>query len=85
MVRQHLKKMIPEDHPLYTAWLQQSEIPAKCFMKMKIEELYRDVNVIQCTINPKNWYTCLLTTILLVYLPQCSKPDFVQTTAKFPA
>lgn len=46
MLRQQLKKMIPESHPMYTAWLRQPEIPGKCLMQMKIDELYRDVSVV---------------------------------------
>jgi hypothetical protein len=46
MLRQHLMRMIPESHPMYTAWLRQPEIPGKCLMQMKIDELYRDVSVV---------------------------------------
>ncbi|KAG2188916.1 hypothetical protein INT44_004058 [Umbelopsis vinacea] len=42
MLRQHLTKMIPESHPMYTAWLRKQELPGKCLMQMKIDELYRD-------------------------------------------
>ncbi|CAM0142647.1 unnamed protein product [Umbelopsis sp. WA50703] len=43
IVRQYLKAMVPQEHPLYKAWLLQTEIPGKCLMQMKIDELYRDV------------------------------------------
>lgn len=44
MVRQHLKNMIPNNHPLWTTWMCQAELPGKCLMQMKIDELYRDVS-----------------------------------------
>ncbi|KAG2182392.1 hypothetical protein INT43_007322 [Umbelopsis isabellina] len=42
ILRRYLKAMIPQEHPLYKAWLLQSGIPGKCLMQMKIDELYRD-------------------------------------------
>jgi len=42
MLRQHLNNIIPHNHPLQKAWLLQREIPGKCLMQMKIDELYRD-------------------------------------------
>ncbi|KZT57956.1 hypothetical protein CALCODRAFT_550316 [Calocera cornea HHB12733] len=44
IVRTHLDAAIPQDHALRKAWLSDDAqfVPAKCFIKMKMTELYRD-------------------------------------------
>ncbi|EJU04764.1 hypothetical protein DACRYDRAFT_75668 [Dacryopinax primogenitus] len=44
IVRKYLDAAIPQDHALRKAWLSEEAafVPAKCFIKMKMTELYRD-------------------------------------------
>lgn len=44
MVRKHMEAMIPKDHPMYTFFMKNTKVPGKCLVRMKIEELYRDVS-----------------------------------------
>ncbi|KAJ2718207.1 hypothetical protein GGI07_005851, partial [Coemansia sp. Benny D115] len=41
IVREAFEKRVPETHPLYTAWYQDS-FDLKCFITMKLDGLYRD-------------------------------------------
>ncbi len=45
VVREALRKNIPSDHPLYTAWHspQRRTLPGKCFMRMRMASMYRFV------------------------------------------
>ncbi|PPQ77137.1 hypothetical protein CVT25_010831 [Psilocybe cyanescens] len=45
IVRDQLKRQIPQDHPLYEAWLspERKTLPGKCFMRMRMSSMYRFV------------------------------------------
>lgn len=46
LVRHHLQENIPEQHPLYAAWLspERTTLPGKCFMRMRLSGMYRHVS-----------------------------------------
>lgn len=44
LLRKHLGNMIPRDHPMWTVFMESEKVPGKCLVRMKIEELYRDVS-----------------------------------------
>jgi len=48
IVREELRNNIPEDHPLYDAWLapERKTFPGKCFLRMRMVGAYRFVSVI---------------------------------------
>lgn len=55
IVRNHLNELIPKDHPLYTAWLSpdRKTLPGKCFVRMRIQGMYRFVSaVLPCIHGP---------------------------------
>ncbi|KAH6913153.1 IucC family-domain-containing protein [Coprinopsis sp. MPI-PUGE-AT-0042] len=43
LVRHHLRENIPEQHPLFAAWLspERRTLPGKCFMRMRLSGMYR--------------------------------------------
>ncbi|KAG6837247.1 hypothetical protein H0H93_012642 [Arthromyces matolae] len=43
VVREHLKAVIPRDHPLFAAWLspERKSLPSKCFLRMRMSGMYR--------------------------------------------
>ena len=44
MVRKHFVAMVPKGHSMYKFFMEQDKVPGKCMIRMKIEELYRDVS-----------------------------------------
>lgn len=44
MVRKHFKAMVPKGHPMWAYLMGETKVPGKCLVRMKIEELYRDVS-----------------------------------------
>jgi hypothetical protein len=72
MVRKHLTTMIPKNHPLWTVWMCQPEIPGKCLMQMKIDELYRDVStthIVESSIEKIVFVYLIISIALPVHLP----------------
>lgn len=45
LVRKRFKEAVPEDNPMYTYFMEQQKVPGKCLMRMKLNELYRDVSI----------------------------------------
>lgn len=45
MVRKHLTRMVPKDHSMWKSFMEDEKVPGKCLVRMKIEELYRDVSI----------------------------------------
>lgn len=46
ILRRHLEALIPMDHHLRREWLSPNSytVPGKCLMRMRMEEVYRDVS-----------------------------------------
>ncbi|KAG0171015.1 hypothetical protein DFQ30_001634 [Apophysomyces sp. BC1015] len=44
LLRGHMSRMIPKDHSMWTVFMESTKVPGKCLVRMKIEELYRDVS-----------------------------------------
>ncbi|KAI8337933.1 IucC family-domain-containing protein [Chlamydoabsidia padenii] len=42
IVRKHLTRLVPQDHPMWKRLMEDDKVPGKCLVRMKIEELYRD-------------------------------------------
>ncbi|OBZ85715.1 Uncharacterized protein y4xN [Choanephora cucurbitarum] len=42
LVRQHMTRMIPREHPMWSMFMAPAKVPGKCLVRMKIDELYRD-------------------------------------------
>jgi hypothetical protein len=37
--------MVPKDHSMWKSFMEDEKVPGKCLVRMKIEELYRDVSI----------------------------------------
>ncbi|KAI8993577.1 IucC family-domain-containing protein [Pilobolus umbonatus] len=44
IVRGHMKRLIPKDHVMWPMFMEAEKVPGKCLVRMKIDELYRDVS-----------------------------------------
>lgn len=44
IVRNRMFELIPKDHDMYPLFLAKEKVPGKCLVRMKIDELYRDVS-----------------------------------------
>lgn len=46
ILRTHLNRLVPVDHPLWREWMgpESGLVLGKCLMRMKIQDLYRDVS-----------------------------------------
>lgn len=45
IVRKYLTQYVPKDHVMWPMFMESSKVPGKCLVRMKIDELYRDVSV----------------------------------------
>lgn len=61
ILRTHLEAVIPENHGLRQAWLSSegANVPAKCLMRMRMRDMYREVNY--CQIYPSDPLISILT------------------------
>lgn len=44
IVRNHMGELIPKDHVMWPMFMEKEKVPGKCLVRMKIDELYRDVS-----------------------------------------
>lgn len=44
IVRKRVSELVPKDHVMYPMFLEDDKVPGKCLVRMKIDELYRDVS-----------------------------------------
>ncbi|KAI8984409.1 IucC family-domain-containing protein [Mycotypha africana] len=45
IVRNRMSELVPRNHVMYSSFLEKTKVPGKCLVRMKIEELYRDVSI----------------------------------------
>lgn len=44
IVRNRMSELIPKDHAMWPMFMDHEKVPGKCLVRMKIDELYRDVS-----------------------------------------
>lgn len=44
IVRQRMAELVPRDHVMWPMFMEKEKVPGKCLVRMKIDELYRDVS-----------------------------------------
>lgn len=45
IVRNRMTELIPKEHVMWPMFMEHDKVPGKCLVRMKIDELYRDVSV----------------------------------------
>lgn len=69
MVRKHFTALVPKDHSMYAYFMEQDKVPGKCLVRMKIQELYRDVSWSKGGLLLESRNSCISLFIQYIYEP----------------
>lgn len=75
IVRNKMSELIPKDHVMWPMFMGHEKVPGKCLVRMKIDELYRDVSSCFAASQKDD-----KLTHFIVHLSPCSQHDLVQAS-----
>jgi hypothetical protein len=73
IVNERVAELVPKDHIMRPYFMENERVPGKCLVRMKIDELYRDVSLFYLFIFFS--MIILIWFFLVVYLPPSSQHD----------